>query len=59
MTHGNFVPKEIKTMQDLFIAIEDETEWLSTTEGDEVECIGVENLMGILQNYFKANNITE
>ncbi len=28
--------------------IQDETEWLSTTEGDEIECIGIENLEGIL-----------
>lgn len=42
-------------MEKLLIEIEDNTEWLSTTEGDEVECIGVENLKALLEKY----NITE
>jgi hypothetical protein len=50
---------QIKSVEDLMTAIDNDTEWLSTTEGDEIECIGVENLMGILQNYFDNNNITE
>lgn len=29
--------------------INDEIEWLSTTEGDEIECIGIELLKGILE----------
>lgn len=33
--------------------IADNTEWLETTEGDEVECIGVENLEGILDNFLR------
>lgn len=33
---------------DLITAIQQETEWLSTTDGDEVECISIENLEGIL-----------
>ena len=28
------------------------TEWLETTEGDEVECISIENLEMILKKYF-------
>ena len=31
-------------MEDLLKEIEDNTEWLQTTEGDEVECISIENL---------------
>jgi len=27
------------------------TEWLETTEGDEVECISIENLKAILEKY--------
>ena len=37
---------------DLIEAIQNETEYLSTTEGDEIECIGIENLEGILSRYF-------
>lgn len=32
--------------------IQDNVEWLETTEGDEVECIGIENLEGLLSEYF-------
>jgi len=31
--------------------IQDNIEWLSTTEDDEVECIGVENLEVILSKF--------
>ena len=31
--------------------INNEIEWLSTTEGDEIECIGIEILRGILQKH--------
>jgi len=37
-----------KLQQDII----DNTEYLSTTEGDEIACIGIENLEGILENYF-------
>ena len=39
------------TINELIEEIQDNVEWLSTTEGDEVECIGVENLEGILSKY--------
>jgi hypothetical protein len=32
--------------------IQENTEWLQTTEGDEVECISIENLESILSKYF-------
>lgn len=40
-------------VQSLIDAIQAETEWLQTTEGDEVECISIENLEGILSKYFE------
>jgi hypothetical protein len=39
-------------LDDLITAIQNETEWLSTSDEDEVECIGIENLEGILQKFF-------
>ena len=39
-------------IEDLVYEIQQETEWLETTEGDSVECIGIENLEGILTKYF-------
>jgi hypothetical protein len=32
--------------------IQDNTEWLQTIDGDQVECIGIENLEGLLSEYF-------
>jgi len=32
--------------------IKENIEWLSTTEDDEVECIGIENLEVILTRFF-------
>jgi hypothetical protein len=32
--------------------IKENIEWLSTTEDDEVECIGIENLESILTRFF-------
>jgi hypothetical protein len=39
------------TINELIIQIQNDTEWLSTTQGDEIECIGIENLQGILSKY--------
>jgi hypothetical protein len=41
------------TINQLIDKIKDNAEWLQTTEGDEIECISMENLQGILQKYFK------
>jgi len=38
-------------MEELLEELENYTEWMETTEGDEVECISIENLKGILKNY--------
>jgi len=37
----------------VFSEVKDNTEWLSTTEGDEIECISVEYLTGIIKRIFK------
>jgi len=39
-------------VNELIDAIQSEIEFLSTSEGDEIECIGIENLEGILTSYF-------
>lgn len=40
-------------LDDLIEAIQDNIEWLTTTEEDgDVECIGIENLEGILGLFF-------
>ncbi len=39
-------------LEELTYEIQQETEWLETTEGDSVECIGIENLEGILSKFF-------
>lgn len=39
-------------LEDFVYQIQQETEWLSTTEGDEIECIGIENLEGIIKKVF-------
>lgn len=39
-------------VQTLIDAIQCEVEWLSTSQGDEIECISIENLEGILTRYF-------
>lgn len=40
------------TIENLISEIQQEIEYLETTEGDSVECIGIENLEGILTRYF-------
>ena len=39
-------------LDDLITAIQNETEWLTASDWSEVECIGIENLEGILQKFF-------
>jgi hypothetical protein len=43
-----------ENVKHLIEAIEENTEWLSTAEGDEVECIGIENLEGILSAFLQT-----
>jgi len=49
-------PTKIGDMEELLKQIEDNTEYLSTTEEDEIECISVENLKGILEKYIVIKN---
>ncbi len=39
------------TVKELIDKIQSEVEWLETTQGDQIECIGIENLEGILSKY--------
>jgi hypothetical protein len=39
------------SIEELITEIQDNIEWLSTTEDDDVECIGVENLEVILSRF--------
>jgi hypothetical protein len=39
------------TKEELITQIQLDTEWLETTEGDEIECISIENLEGILSKF--------
>lgn len=39
-------------IEELTYEIQQEVEWLETTEGDSIECIGIENLEGILSRFF-------
>ena len=42
-------------IENLTKEIQDSIEWLATTEGDEVECIGIENLEGILTRFLNTS----
>lgn len=43
------------SIDELILAIQENTEWLETTNGDTVECISIENLEHILQIYLKTS----
>ncbi len=40
------------TIPELVAAIQEDVEWLSNSEDDEVECIPIEILEGVLSKYF-------
>ena len=40
------------SLEELTYEIQQEIEYLETTEGDSIECIGIENLEGILSAFF-------
>jgi hypothetical protein len=46
------VEQQAVIIEELVYEIQQETEWLETTEGDSIECIGIENLEGILNRFF-------
>jgi len=45
------------TKKELTEAIQNDIEWLYTTEKDEVECISIENLEGILTKFLNERII--
>ena len=40
-------------MEELLEEIRENSEWLETSEGEEVECISIENVKGIIKRYFE------
>ena len=42
-------------IENLLLKVYQETEYLQTTEGDEVECISIENLDGILKQLLQQS----
>jgi len=46
---------KIETISQLIEEIQNEVEFLQTMEFDEIECIGIENLEGILSRYFNTH----
>lgn len=38
-------------MNELLALVDIDSEWLQTTEGDEIECISIENLKSILKQF--------
>lgn len=44
--------EEDKMFEQLEEEIKENVEWLATIEDDQVECIGIENLEGILSRFF-------
>jgi hypothetical protein len=46
------IEKLAVALEELKYDIQQEIEYLETTEGDSIECIGIENLEGILSSFF-------
>jgi hypothetical protein len=49
---SDFITIEDKYLEILEKTIIEQVEFLQTTNGDEVECISIENLESILTNFF-------
>ena len=45
----------ILTIAKLVEEIQENAEWMTTVEEDEVQCISIENLEGILSRFLNAN----
>lgn len=43
------IENTIVIIEDFQYQVRENIEWLQTTEGDEVECISIENLEGIIK----------
>jgi len=48
-------PGELKRLEQ---EIKNNIEWLYTTTEDEIQCIGIENLEGILRKHFKEEDFS-
>ncbi len=44
----------IRDFEVMLEAINEDSEWLQTTEGDEIHCIGLENLDGIFKRFLSG-----
>jgi hypothetical protein len=49
---ADFIKVEDKHLEILEENIMEQIEWLETTNGDEVQCISIENLESILTKFF-------
>tara|TARA_R110000868_G_scaffold376887_2_gene642121 strand:- start:162 stop:347 length:186 start_codon:yes stop_codon:yes gene_type:complete len=52
MDYTDYILEQREKLERLEEEIKENVEWLYTTEDDEVECIGIENLEGILTRFF-------
>ena len=52
MDYTDYILEQKEKLERLEEEIKENVEWLYTTEDDEVECIGIENLESILTKFF-------
>jgi hypothetical protein len=52
MDYTDYILEQKEKIERLEEEIKENVEWLYTTENDEVECIGIENLEAILSRFF-------
>lgn len=52
MDYTDYILEQKEKLERLEEEIKENVEWLYTTDDDEVECIGIENLESILTKFF-------
>lgn len=52
MDYTDYILELKEKLEKLEEEIKENVEWLYTTDDDEIECIGIENLEGILSKFF-------
>lgn len=52
MDYTDYILEQKEKLERLEEEIKENVEWLYTTDDDEVECIGIENLESILTRFF-------
>jgi hypothetical protein len=52
MDYTDYILEQKEKLERLEEEIKENVEWLYTTDDDEVECIGIENLEAILTKFF-------